>query len=346
MPSRSTRNVAIAASIAVVIGGGVWGVSRLVSDDDDPAPSSEATSSTGTGVALDVSAGGPYSTDVGGTLVLTASVAVTGQTDTTADLEAIGAALNAYERDLGTYPPAYLSDDDGNALLSWRVLLLPYLGEQDLYDRFDLTKAWDDPANADLVAQIPDVYRAEGAGEAGTSGRSGDTAYAGVTGAKHVFRAGAADLDGGLPRSAVIDGYTMTIGAGPVGSEVSIAWTAPDDVDTTDHSSLGDPAGFDGPGDLVTPLLFLDGTVHTFTDDTAPETVRSWSSIAGDTCSPPASLDLQVNAGWDFDDDGTVDAWGDAVTFPAADAGEHTVALTIDDGLGGVHVVRTTVTVS
>ena len=34
------------------------------------------------------------------------------------------------------------------------------------------------------------------------------------------------------------------------------------------------------------------------------------------------------------------------LTFPAADAGEHTVALTIDDGLGGVHVVRTTVTVS
>lgn len=339
MPSRPVRTAAIIASIAVVIAGGAWGVSRLVSDDDAPSSGSEATNPTGTGVGLDVSAGGPYRTEGDAELLLTASVAVTGQTDTTADLTAIGTALLAFRDDHGSYPPAYLIDDAGAPTVSWRVLLLPYLDQADLYEQFDLTKPWDDPANLALADQIPGVYQAEGA--SGT-----DTAYAGVAGEKHIFRSGAGDIDGGEPVSAVTDGNSMTIAVGPVGADVTIPWTAPDDIDVNDHDTLGDPSGFDGPGDTVTPLLFLDGVVRTYSDDLVSDDLLSWASMSGDSCSPPSSLDLEINSGWDFDADGTIDAYGPSVVYPGGDAGDHEVALTVTDEFGGVHVVRTTVTVS
>ncbi|MFN8053684.1 MAG: PKD domain-containing protein, partial [Acidimicrobiales bacterium] len=91
---------------------------------------------------------------------------------------------------------------------------------------------------------------------------------------------------------------------------------------------------------------FLDGSVHTYDDSLPEETVLSWSSIAGDTCSPPGSLDVDLISAWDFDGDGTPDAYGPEVTFPGTDAGEYPVQLTVDDGFGGTHTVRTTVTVS
>ena len=56
-------------------------------------------------------------------------------------------------------PPAYLADKRGKPLLSWRVALLPYLGQQDLYERFHLDEPWDSPHNRQLIPLMPDTYR-------------------------------------------------------------------------------------------------------------------------------------------------------------------------------------------
>lgn len=42
--------------------------------------------------------------------------------------------------------------------LSWRVLLLPHLGEEALFLKFKLDEPWDSAANLPLVAQMPKVY--------------------------------------------------------------------------------------------------------------------------------------------------------------------------------------------
>jgi HEAT repeat protein len=44
------------------------------------------------------------------------------------------------------------------ALLSWRVLILPYLGEERLYKEFKLDEAWDGPHNKKLLEMMPAVY--------------------------------------------------------------------------------------------------------------------------------------------------------------------------------------------
>src|SRR5262249_28617597 len=47
----------------------------------------------------------------------------------------------------------------GEALLSWRVLLLPYLGYGELHKQFRLDESWDSPHNLPLLKRMPAVYR-------------------------------------------------------------------------------------------------------------------------------------------------------------------------------------------
>ena len=49
-----------------------------------------------------------------------------------------------------------ICDAKGQPLLSWRVELLPYLGQQALYDQFDLTQPWDSARNLPFAKLIPE----------------------------------------------------------------------------------------------------------------------------------------------------------------------------------------------
>ena len=55
--------------------------------------------------------------------------------------------MNNYEAQHGCFPPAYSVDKDGRPLHSWRVLLLPYLDEEELYKQLRLDEPWDSPHN-------------------------------------------------------------------------------------------------------------------------------------------------------------------------------------------------------
>jgi hypothetical protein len=75
-------------------------------------------------------------------------------------LKQIGFALGVYASDHDNrLPPAALRDKQGKPLLSWRVLLLPYLGHKDLYEEFRLDEPWDSAHNLALLERIPEVYK-------------------------------------------------------------------------------------------------------------------------------------------------------------------------------------------
>ncbi|QVL31292.1 sigma-70 family RNA polymerase sigma factor [Telmatocola sphagniphila] len=74
------------------------------------------------------------------------------------NLKQIAIAILNYEAAYG-YLPADTVDQDGKALLSWRIELLPYLGRADLYNQFKRDQAWDSEHNLKLLAKMPDVYR-------------------------------------------------------------------------------------------------------------------------------------------------------------------------------------------
>ena len=74
------------------------------------------------------------------------------------NLRKIVRALWDYNDNHGHLPPSVVFDKKGQALYSWRVLILPYLGKNDLYQQFHLDDAWDSPHNKSLLSQIPEVY--------------------------------------------------------------------------------------------------------------------------------------------------------------------------------------------
>ncbi len=78
------------------------------------------------------------------------------------NLRRIGIALQNYHARFGLFPPAFVGGDDGRPKHSWRVLILPFLGEQALYDAYDFREPWNGPRNRQLAARMPDVFRCPG----------------------------------------------------------------------------------------------------------------------------------------------------------------------------------------
>jgi type II secretory pathway pseudopilin PulG len=81
------------------------------------------------------------------------------KTMSTNNLKQIMLAMHNYHDTNGHWPPAYVEDENGKPLYSWRVLLLPYLDQAALYNSFDKTKAWDDPANIAISQTSLSVFR-------------------------------------------------------------------------------------------------------------------------------------------------------------------------------------------
>jgi hypothetical protein len=66
--------------------------------------------------------------------------------------------MHNYELNHKALPPAAVRGPDGKPLLSWRVLLLPYIEEETLFKQFHLDEAWDSPHNIKLLDPMPGIY--------------------------------------------------------------------------------------------------------------------------------------------------------------------------------------------
>ncbi|MHC4879770.1 MAG: DUF1559 family PulG-like putative transporter, partial [Planctomycetota bacterium] len=98
------------------------------------------------------------------------------------NLQKIGVAMLAYYGKHGRFPASGIQSDDSAELHSWRVALLPFLGEQSLYERYQLDEPWNSASNQEVLRRMPDVYRH--IDDSPTSYRS---AYYGLTGPGTAF---------------------------------------------------------------------------------------------------------------------------------------------------------------
>jgi hypothetical protein len=75
-------------------------------------------------------------------------------------LKTLVLAMQWYEYGNGscTLPPPAVYGPGGTPLLSWRVLLLPALGHEDLFRRFNLNEPWDSQHNLQLLPEMPPEY--------------------------------------------------------------------------------------------------------------------------------------------------------------------------------------------
>jgi hypothetical protein len=176
-------------------------------------------------------------------------------------------ALNAYHTAHGHYPPAAVIGPDGKTAHSWRVELLPLLGEQKLYDSYKLDEPWDSEHNKQLIEKIPSVY--------GTtkSSTKGDADYFVVTGTGTLFDGNAAPK-----RESITDAVGETILL--VQSRRQIPWTKPADIDTSAADSPFRP-GRTRRNDFY--AAFADGSVKLVPKNTDPATIQAlFTKAAGD----------------------------------------------------------------
>ena len=185
------------------------------------------------------------------------------------NLKMIGLALHNYHSVFNSLPPAYTVDAQGKPLLSWRVLILPYVEEQSLYSQFHLDEPWDSPHNLGLSALMPDVYRCPSEPASFGSG----SCYAAISGPGTIFPG-----DRAVKFADITDGTANTAMIGEV-KGTNLNWTQPTDV-------LFD-ARFTGPGNFSSwhpggwNMLMADGTVRFLPDTINPATYRSLMTISG-----------------------------------------------------------------
>jgi hypothetical protein len=75
-----------------------------------------------------------------------------------ANLSRIAQALASYADRHGRFPPAEVHSPEGKPLYSWRVLILPELGEVGLFESFHLDEAWDSENNQVLIDKMPAIF--------------------------------------------------------------------------------------------------------------------------------------------------------------------------------------------
>lgn len=182
-------------------------------------------------------------------------------------LNTIGQALHNYHSVYRVFPWEMSSNafTPGPAPnLSWRVALLPFIGEQALYNQFDLSLAWNVGVNATLLSQMPDIYRGPG-----DALNSSTTRFAGVAGQNTIFEG-----PDGTRISEITDGTSNTLMVGEVFGS-NIAWTQPEDIDVGVFSTLGSVGGFNSSLGSVVPFLVADTSICAVSSNTSAATLSN-----------------------------------------------------------------------
>ncbi len=71
------------------------------------------------------------------------------------DLKQIGLAMHNYHDVNKHFPAPVIMGPDGKTPHSWRVAILPYLDQQELYKQYNLNEPWDSPHNKKLLKKSP-----------------------------------------------------------------------------------------------------------------------------------------------------------------------------------------------
>jgi WD40 repeat protein/outer membrane lipoprotein-sorting protein len=189
-------------------------------------------------------------------------------------LRQIGLALLHYHDTQGGFPAWASYSKDGKPLLSWRVHLLPDLGELELYNQFHLNEPWDSEHNKRLIAQMPAVYRCPNQ----KSADKGKTTYLAPLGKDTMFTGDAkrVRLDS-LPaqegaRFAEITVHTSnTISIVDAVDDHAVIWTKPADLKYDPGKPL---TGLFGHHQELAAVLFADASVRFLRKTIDPKDLR------------------------------------------------------------------------
>jgi type II secretory pathway pseudopilin PulG len=181
----------------------------------------------------------------------------------TNNMKQIALAMHNYAMAKGHLPPAYTTDANGKPLLSWRVLLLPYLEMNDLYAKFHLDEPWDSDHNKKWIAVLPAVYRNPSSGVA----QQGKTNYLTIRNENGMFPGAE-----GIKFADVPDGLSNTIMLVEAPDDSAAVWTKPDDFTYDSNNPIRGLTGM-RPGGFLAAMA--DGSVRFLASSIDPTILKA-----------------------------------------------------------------------
>jgi hypothetical protein len=180
-------------------------------------------------------------------------------------------AVANYESAESRFPPPFVAGEDGRSMHSWRILLLPYIEQHDVYKAYDQSQPWDGSINAPLAGRMPRMYAHHGDYKPGST----ITNYLVVVGSNTVWnpdkRVSAKDIKDGSATTLLI----------PENRGLNVHWMEPRDfdfarMDWTINSPKGISSKYDAPA-----AVMLDGSVRRLSPAISAEALRALITIDG-----------------------------------------------------------------
>jgi prepilin-type processing-associated H-X9-DG protein len=192
------------------------------------------------------------------------------------NLKQIALAFHNFHAANNHFPTSVLNGGaTGKVPYSWRVAILPYLDQNELYQRYDFDEPWDGPNNRKLLDLMPAVYSYPGID--GSPASRTNTAY-------FVFSGEAAALGLAVRGHASVnptfvdflDGTSNTILA--VEQKREVPWTKPEDIPFDIKGPSPELQGFVENGFNA---AFADGSVRFISKAVNPTVLKALITRAG-----------------------------------------------------------------
>ncbi|MCH7727201.1 MAG: protein kinase [Planctomycetes bacterium] len=187
-------------------------------------------------------------------------------------LKRIGLAMYNYHDTHQSFAPGQSRPDDqfdakGKPLLSWRVHILPMIGDDEraLFKRFRLDEPWDSEHNIELLGEMPSVFK--------TTDDANKTTILAVVGPGTIYEG-----KRGFQFKDITDGSSNTILAVIAGDDKAVPWTKPVDLPFNPDDPISE---FGKLADGGFSTVFADGSVYFLRRDLNPEFLRALLTRAG-----------------------------------------------------------------
>jgi type II secretory pathway pseudopilin PulG len=186
------------------------------------------------------------------------------------NLRQIALVMQQYVYNHNRFPSAAICDRDGKPLLSWRVAILPFIDQGELYNQFHLDEPWDSEHNKQFLEKMPKIFLSTGQDGA----KPGMTRYVVPTGKGTAFPS----PDKATKVVDFTDGMSNTINLVAAEPGKAVPWTKPDDLAIDlekPHAGLKDS----GPGGFW--AAFSDGRLQLIPADIAADVLAALFTPAG-----------------------------------------------------------------
>ncbi len=188
------------------------------------------------------------------------------------NMKGLALAIRNFTEVNGAAPPAFTFDETGKPLHSWRVAILPYIRENELYQKIRHDEPWDSEWNSQFHDQMPAMFACPSAPL-----EAGKTTYAAVVDKEGALRPGYYKHPGyrGVKPEEIADGAENTICL--IERRAFVCWMNP--MCEVSLETLAEMFG-GGHAGGVNAIMF-DGSVRQIKRDIEPETLRALATAAG-----------------------------------------------------------------